>query len=117
MTTPAGIRPTQLPAAIRAFLTARAARDTEAALRAFAADAVVVDDGRTFRGTDDIRRFLREAGAEFSYTVELIAARRIDAARWTATTRLTGDFPGGVVDLDYRFAMDGDLVTELVIAA
>ena len=35
---------------------------------------------------------------------------------WVATNRLEGDFPGGVVDLRYRFAMDGDLIAELVIA-
>jgi hypothetical protein len=37
-------------------------------------------------------------------------------ARWVATNCLEGDFPGGVVDLRCRFAMDGDLVAELVIA-
>jgi len=29
---------------------------------------------------------------------------------------LEGDFPGGVVDLRYQFALKGDLIAELVIA-
>ena len=33
-----------------------------------------------------------------------------------AANRLEGDFPGGVVDLDYRFTVDGDRIAELVIA-
>jgi hypothetical protein len=33
-----------------------------------------------------------------------------------ATEHLAGDFPGGVVDLRYRFAMDGDVIAGLVIA-
>jgi hypothetical protein len=33
-----------------------------------------------------------------------------------ATHRLEGDFPGGVAELDYRFTVDGDRITELVIA-
>jgi hypothetical protein len=77
---------------------------------------VVVDDGRTFRGTEEILGFLRSAGAEFTYTTELVGAQRIDEARYVATNRLVGDFPGGLVDLGYRFAMDGALIAELVIA-
>jgi hypothetical protein len=77
---------------------------------------VVVDQGQTFRGTDEVLGFLRNAGAEFTYTTELVGAQRIDEARYVATNRLEGDFPGGLADLDYRFAMDGDLIAELVIA-
>jgi hypothetical protein len=117
MTTPPHIPPDQLPATIRGYLTAQAARDAGAALCAFAPAAVVVDQSQTFRGTGEILGFLREAEAEFSYTTELIGAQRIDDARWVATNRLNGDFPGGIAELDYRFTIDGDLITELVIAA
>ena len=116
MTTPTSIRPDQLPASIRGFLAAHVARDADSALRAFTPTAVVVDDGATYRGTDAIRRFLSEAGAEFSCTTDLVGAQRIDGAHWVVTNRLEGDFPGGVVDLRYRFAMDGDLIAELVIS-
>ncbi|MGY1802353.1 nuclear transport factor 2 family protein [Blastococcus sp. SYSU D00922] len=116
MTTPTSIRPDQLPAPVRAFLAAQAARDADSAIRAFTPDAVVVDDGTTYRGTDEVRAFLAEAGAEFSYTTTLVAAERTDDAHWVAVNHLEGDFPGGVVDLRYRFTMDGDLVAELVIA-
>ena len=116
MTTPTSIQPGQLPATIRGFLAAHAARDADTALRAFSPAAVVVDQGQTFRGTDEVLGFLRDAGAEFTYTTELIGAQRIDETRWVAINRLEGDFPGGVVELDYRFTMDGDLIAELVIA-
>ena len=110
------IQPDQFPATIRSFLTAHATRDTDVALPLFVSDAVVVDQDKTFRGTDEILGFLRKAGAEFSYTTELIGAQRIDDEHWVATNRLEGNFPGGMVDLDYRFAMDGDHISELVIA-
>lgn len=77
---------------------------------------MVVDQGESFRGTEEILGFLPEAGAEFSYTTELISARRIDEERWLVTNRLEGNFPGGVADLDYRFTMNGDSIAELVIA-
>ncbi|MGY1722162.1 nuclear transport factor 2 family protein [Blastococcus sp. SYSU DS0533] len=116
MSTPTGIRPDQLPAPIRGYLAAHAARDVDTALRAFAPTAVVVDEGQSYRGTDGIRRFLSEAGAQFSYTTTLVGAERTDDAHWVAVNHLEGDFPGGVADLRYRFVVDGDRITELVIA-
>lgn len=116
MTEPTSVRPDQLPATIRDYLAAHQARDTDAALGAFTPTAVVIDDGTTYRGTDEIRGFLSKAGAEFTYTTTLVAAERVDDTHWVAAHRLEGDFPGGVVVLRYRFALDGDRVAELVIA-
>ncbi|MGY1857147.1 nuclear transport factor 2 family protein [Modestobacter sp. SYSU DS0290] len=116
MTTSNAIQPDQLPATIRGYLAAHDAGDADTALQAFTPTAVVVDDGITYRGTEEVRRFLTKAGAEFRYTSTLIAAERSDDAHWVATKHLEGDFPGGVVDLRYRFAMDGDSIAELVIA-
>lgn len=121
MTEPTSIRPEQLPAPIRGYLAAHEARDADTALRAFTPTAVVVDDGRTYRGTAQIRTFLTEAGAPFRYTTTLVGAERAGDeragdVRWIATHRLEGDFPGGVADLRYRFAMEGDRIATLVIA-
>lgn len=115
MTTPTGTHTDDLPAAIRAYLAAHERRDVDTALRSFSPTAVVVDDGETYRGTDDLRRFVATAGAEFTYTTELVGTERVDATHWVVTLHLEGDFPGGVVDLRYRFTMVGDLVDELVI--
>jgi len=113
---PSAIQSDQLPAPIRTYLAAHAARDTEAALPLFAPDAVVVDQDQTFRGTDEIRDFLGTAGAQFSYTTELVGAQRVDDTHWVAINRLEGDFPRGVAELSYRFTVAGDLIAELVIA-
>ncbi|MGY1717647.1 nuclear transport factor 2 family protein [Blastococcus sp. SYSU DS0552] len=116
MANPNRTQPDQLPATIRGYLAAHDARDVDSALRAFTPTAVVVDDGTTYRGTEEIRGFLSRAGAEFTYTTTLVGAERADDGHWVATKHLEGDFPGGVVDLRYRFVLDGDLITELVIA-
>ncbi|TFV66947.1 UNVERIFIED_ORG: nuclear transport factor 2 family protein [Bacillus sp. AZ43] len=116
MTTPTSIHSGELPATVRGFLTAHVARDVDAALAVFTPTAVVTDEGETFRGTDEIRRFLLHSGAEFTYTTELIGAERVDDTHWVAVNRLEGDFPGGVAELAYRFSLDGELVAELVIA-
>ena len=116
MTAPTSIRPAELPSTIRSYLAAHAAGDADTALRAFTASAVVVDQDQTFRGTEEIIRFLRQAGAEFSYTTEHMGAQRVDGAHWVAEIRLEGDFPGGLAHLSYRFSTDGDLIAELLIA-
>ncbi|WP_182524282.1 nuclear transport factor 2 family protein [Nocardioides dongkuii] len=116
MTTPTTVQTTQLPATIRAYLAAHGAQKADAALRTFSAAAVVVDQGQTFRGTQEVLDFLRGAGAEFTYTTELVGAQRIDDEHWVAAVRLEGDFPGGVAYLSYRFTLAGDLIAELTIA-
>ncbi|RZU32142.1 nuclear transport factor 2 family protein [Blastococcus saxobsidens] len=116
MTTPTTIQPSLLPAPILGFLAAHTARVADTAVAAFTPDAVVTDEGRTFRGTEQILGFLRHSGTEFDYTTELTGAQRVDDGHWVAVNRLEGNFPGGVVDLAYRFTMDGELVAELDIA-
>lgn len=109
------IDPTDLPTTVRAFLAAHAPREVDAAARTFTTDAVVTDQGETFRGSEQVRHFLEHAGSEYTYTTELVRARRVDDAHWVAVIHLEGDFPGGVADLDYRFTLAGDLISELAI--
>lgn len=116
MTTPTPVQPAELPATIRAYLAAHAAGEADAAARTFVATAVVVDEGRTFRGSQQVLDFLQHGGGEFTYTTELVGAQRLDDAHWVAVNRLEGDFPSGVAELRYRFTLADDLITELVIA-
>ncbi|QWC83744.1 nuclear transport factor 2 family protein [Nocardioidaceae bacterium] len=106
-----------LPTAIRTFVAAHTAGDTDTALATFDPGAVVVDQGESFAGTDRVRGFLTTAGSEFSYTTTLLGARPDGEDRWVVTQRLEGDFPGGVAVLDYRFAVIGDRITELTIVS
>jgi hypothetical protein len=106
----------QLPPTIESYLAARRNQDVDAALSAFAADATVTDEGRTHRGSVEIREWLADAATEYTYTIELTGTRRIDDERWIATHHLEGDFPGGVVDLDFGFTVRDDRIQELTIA-
>jgi ketosteroid isomerase-like protein len=45
------------PDVIRRYFAAHDQRDSDAALAAFAPDAMVVDDGHEYVGTDQIRHF------------------------------------------------------------
>ena len=109
------ITPTDLPTTIRAYLDAHADRATDDALAHFTEDAVVTDQGQTFRGTDEVRTFLDSAGAEFTYTSELVGAERADDGTWVAVVRIEGDFPGAVAQLRYRFVLRDGQIAELAI--
>jgi ketosteroid isomerase-like protein len=105
-----------LPSTVRDFLVAHIARDADTASAFLADDVVLVDQGETVRGREPARVFLRDAGSAFEYTTEQVGAHRVDDTRWTVTVRLEGTFPGGVAELDYRFALRDGFVAELVIA-
>ena len=73
------------------------------------------DDGHEYHGLGEIRDWLARASTEFTYTRTLIGAAAIDANTWLVTNHLEGDFPGGVVDLRYRFVLADGLISELEI--
>lgn len=116
MSTHTSTEPVRLPTTISAFLAAHTAREVDAAIRTFAPAPVVVDEGRTYRGTEEVLGFLRDGGGEYTYTTELVGAERVDDTHWVAVNRLEGDFPGGIAELRYRFTLVGELIEELVIA-
>jgi hypothetical protein len=106
----------ELPATIRAFLPAHRERDVDTAMAFYADDATVTDEGRTYSTPGDIRDWMGSSASEYTYTTELIAARRIDDEHYGAVHHLEGDFPGGVADLQFRFALRGDRISQLTIA-
>jgi len=106
----------ELAEVIARYQSAHDRRDTDAALATFAPDAVVTDDGNTYRGHTAIRDWLARASVEFTYTRTLTNASSLDTSTWLVTNHLEGDFPGGVVDLRYRFVLEDGFIVELEIA-
>ncbi|CAN5339825.1 hypothetical protein BH09ACT8_BH09ACT8_32330 [soil metagenome] len=104
-----------LPARIKTYLTAHAGRDSARALSTFTADAVVTDEGRDYRGREEINSWLDGPASEYIYTTEFTKAATADAATVDVMQHLEGNFPGGVADLHYRFSLDGALISRLVI--
>ena len=108
----------ELPEVIVRYHKAHDHHDIAAALSTFASDASVIDENREHRGADEIRRWLRSAASEFTYTRTFVSAEASATDTWLVLNHLEGDFPGGVVDLRYKFVLtaDSDLIAELVIA-
>ena len=104
-----------LPTVVTTYLTAHRARDVATAIRAFTDDAAVTDEGHTFHGRDAIGSWLASAGSEYTFTTEFTGATTVAPTHIDVVQRLEGDFPGGMADLHYRFTLDGDLISRLVI--
>jgi hypothetical protein len=109
------IDPAGLPVTITDYLMARRVRAADRAITYFTSDAVVIDEGETYSGTDGIRAWLERSGSEYTYTTELIGAEKADDEHYTAINHLEGDFPGGVVDLRFRFSLRDGRIARLVI--
>lgn len=107
---------TKLPDVVARYQAAHDRGDVDSAVAAFTPDATVHDDGREYHGRDEIRDWLARTSTEFSYTRTLTSATAIDATSWLVINHLEGDFPGGVVDLRYRFVLAQDLIAELEIS-
>jgi hypothetical protein len=105
-----------LPEVVARYQDAHDRRDTDVALSAFTAGATVRDEGREYHGTDQIRTWLGTAGAGFTFTRTFVSAEATGGGVWVVVNRLEGDFPGGAVDLRYRYVLTDGLISELVIA-
>ncbi|MCZ8381995.1 nuclear transport factor 2 family protein [Mycobacterium sp. CPCC 205372] len=103
-----------LPAAVAAYLTAHRDGDAATALATFTTDAVVTDEGHTYRTRAAVGNWLTSAGSEYTYTTEYRGATAT-AAGVDVVQHLEGDFPGGSADLHYRFTLDGGSISRLTI--
>jgi hypothetical protein len=110
------IATSQLPELISRYLVAHEARDLDNAVGCYTEDATVVDEGKTYSGPREIRDWLETSASEYTYTIELIGARRIDDDHYVAIHHLEGNFPGGVVDLNFAFTLRKGRIAQLTIA-
>ena len=106
--------PLDLPAPVAAYFAADTT-GAEAVAQCFTEGAVVIDERQEYRGRTAIARWKVEASTKFRYTVERLGVH-VSGDQATVTGRVTGDFPGSPVDLQYRFTLEGDKIARLEIA-
>src|SRR5258706_15331762 len=100
--------PIDLPEPIAVYLAADGG-DGEAFSQCFAEDAVVQDEAQTYRGLAAIKQWKAEAKKKYQYTIEPLAIAR-KGTKTIVTNRLTGNFPGSPVDLQFVFRLDGNKI-------
>ena len=103
-----------LPRPVATYLAAVKEKDADMLALCFADDAWVHDENRDYRGLDAIRAWKRETDAKYRYVMEpldSVVAENTVKLR----ARLTGEFPGSPVELDYTFTLANDMITSLEI--
>jgi len=102
-----------LPQPIAAYFAADRASGTTVA-DCFTFDAVVRDEGHTYRGIDEIRRWRAEAAAKYTYTCEPFSVSQ-DGETTVVTCRLEGNFPGSPADLRFNFRIADNKISALEV--
>jgi len=105
-----------VPDVITRYFEADAGRDIESIVALFADDAVVVDEGETWRGISEIRAWQEGPASLYQYTTEVLDTDRTPEGEYVVTGRLEGSFPGGSAELKWRFTLDADRIRHLHIA-
>lgn len=103
----------QLPKPIANYFLADKG-DSETIATCFTEDAVVKDEGKTYKGIDQIKQWKAAASKKYTYAIEILGC--VEQNDLTVVTgRLTGNFPGNQIDLRYLFRIEADKIATLEI--
>jgi hypothetical protein len=102
-----------LPQPVAAYFAADKG-NSEAIGQCFTENAIVKDEGHTYNGINEIRRWKAATSTRYIYTSEPFAAAAKDG-NTIVTSRLTGNFPGSPVDLRFFFRLEGNKIASLEI--
>lgn len=108
--------PLELPLPIATYVAANARLDIDAMLQPFAADAVLRDNGKLFRGRAEIRRLFEEAVSPVKAIFTPDSLRQEDGMI-VVEGPAHGEFPGSPIRFTYRFTLEGDAIKAVEITA
>ena len=103
-----------LPPPIDLYVKIENSGDVDALSECFASNATVRDEGHTYTGLPDIRAWKADTKKKYQHTVEPLASAHMDG-RTVVTNRLTGNFHGSPIDLQFIFDLDGNKIVSLEI--
>jgi ketosteroid isomerase-like protein len=105
---------TRLPTPIAVYIAAENRGDAEALAQCFAGDAVVRDEGQTIEGLAAIKQWTAETRRKYRHMIEPLASAQ-KGGKIIVTNRLTGNFPGSPIELEFVFTLHGDKIVSLEI--
>ncbi|MGQ3297300.1 nuclear transport factor 2 family protein [Reyranella sp.] len=106
----------KLPAPLETYFEADKAGADAAPLGAFAADAVVADEGRTHVGHAAIAAWWRAAKAQYRHTAEPCEVKEEEGLT-LVRARVSGDFAGSPAMLTFAFRVADARIAALRIGA
>ena len=103
-----------LPKPIALYISAENSGDTTLFDQCFAEDAVVRDENETHTGLAAIKEWKAETKTKYQHTIESLKFLEKDGKN-IVTNRLTGNFPGSPIELEFVFIVRGDKIVSLEI--
>ena len=103
-----------LPKPIEIYMSSEDAHDIDALGACFTPDATVKDEGHTMIGLKAIADWQRETTKKYQHTTEPVAVFERDG-KTVVTSKLSGNFPGSPVTLEFVFKLQGGKIASLEI--
>jgi SnoaL-like protein len=103
-----------LPPAIDLYVRIENSGDVEALSQCFASDATVRDEGGTYHGLAAIKQWKAETKKKYGHTVAPLEIADRDG-KTVLKAKLTGNFPGSPVTLDFSFVLEEGKIASLEI--
>ena|SRR5438477_12095435 len=103
-----------LPKPIALYVAAENTGDANLFDQCFAEGAVVRDENETHRGLAEIKKWKAETKKKYQHTVDPLRVSEKDG-RFIVTNRLTGNFPGSPIELEFAFTLNRDKIVLLEI--
>jgi hypothetical protein len=104
----------ELPGPIAAYIDAENRHDAEALALCFAENATVRDEGRTIQGLEAIKQWKAETTKKYRHTMEPLACKP-EGDEIAVTNRLSGNFPGSPIELEFVFTLENEKISSLDI--
>lgn len=103
-----------LPRPIALYIEAENSGNVNLFDECFAADASVRDEKETHEGLAAIKDWKAETKRKYQHTVDPLRMAEHDG-KFVVTNRLTGNFPGSPIELDFVFILEGEKIVSIEI--
>lgn len=103
-----------LPESITRYIAATNCFDAQAAAACFATDATVHDEEHDYVGTEAIENWIAESIAKYHAHATVTHAEH-DGEKAALKVKVTGEFPGSPVELEFGFRLRQEKISHLAI--
>ncbi len=103
-----------LPKPIAVYVKAENSGDVNLFEQCFTDDASVRDESETHEGLAAIKKWKAETKRKYQHTVDPLRIAQ-KHGKFVVRNRLTGNFPGSPVELDFVFTLASDKIVSLEI--
>ncbi|GAA5113080.1 hypothetical protein GCM10023339_16950 [Alloalcanivorax gelatiniphagus] len=105
----------QLPEVVADYLRAHVVQDYATAMTHLAEDVTVIDNGEVLEGREETFKVFDKSAHDYQVETTLDSLSRPASDVWEVGTHLSGDFPGGEVDLRMIFTLVEGVIQRLEI--